>query len=697
MTANLILNTQQQQIKPLVEPITVDIEYYPLPALLLNSAGIVVAANQLFLTLCNVAQSHILGHPFDQFASLVNRNTIVTLPMLLHENGVFLDDCQLTLTALHRHMRIKLVSRRFVRGGGDVFMLSFSDDTQDYIRTHVRLRLQERLKQYPDSTQLVQLLQTELHDSLAPVQLSVLLFQHYALQQQAGTACAPLLSDPTLMPQLLGLHLNASATWRIGKHDHCAFVVGITALQQKIMLVFTKPSDQDWPPVLNLLVEMVMDVITNYQQFTNELHHLRELAFKDTLTGLPNRYLLMNTVNQLIQQNNQKMALLFIDIDGLKRINDTYGHLAGDDYLKQLCARLKLAAGEGALLARYAGDEFIIVLPLRNEHQLAAHVQHLTHSVLQPLLLNDQYSFAPRLSMGISIFPDDATTLDELMRKADLAKYQAKHDLSVNHYYFRSEMASSAERRTLLEQRLRQAITSQQLTLNYQPQYDAVSEQICGSEALLRWSTEEGFISPAEFVPLAEQNGFINELTYCAAQCLRDDIHRWLAQGVVLPPISFNLSPLNLETPGFAERLDQLFGDLLRSGVALTLELTERAFLVEEAIIQQNLALLVSRGYKVALDDFGVGYSSLLSLRKFPIQCLKLDKSFIDDIESNTTSRLILSDLFKLTQTLQITALAEGVETAAQLAIVRAAGFQQIQGYYFSKPLSAKQFVSLLH
>lgn len=700
MTNNLTGESTPLQPDNMAEVQVADLNFYPLPAVLLNPSGQIVAANHLFEALTARHLAHLLMAAMDDVATLVSNGLQQNITMLLqNHDGCYLDDCQLLLPD-RGVRRVKLVLRRFLNAKQASFLLTFSDVTDDFIQTHLRLRIQERLKHDSTTANIVPILHDEILPLLLPGQFGLLLFKDYELQQQLGNNLTPLLVDPTYMPQLLALQLHSSAAWRIHSLDYKAVVVGVTSEQQKILLVFSKSEAQAWPDYTAVLTTTVASVIADHQRFSSELHQLRELAFKDTLTGLPNRHVLMTSVAQLLIQARdakQQLALMFIDIDGLKKINDTYGHLAGDDYLKQLANRLQLAAGAGAILARYAGDEFIVVLPLDDKLQLTTQVQQLTASVLQPLLLQGQHLFAPSMSMGVSIFPDDANDLAELMRKADLAKYQAKQDVSANHYFFRNEMASSAERRTHMEQQLRSAIHRGGLQLYYQPQYGADSQQICGAEALLRWPTAQGFISPAEFVPLAEKNGFINELTFCAAAILQADLKSWLTLGKTIPPISFNLSPLNLETPGFAEHLHSLFAYIIAAGVPMTLELTERAFIVEEEVIQQNLAFLVSQGYRVALDDFGVGYSSLLSLRKFPIHCLKLDKSFIDDITDNPLSRRILSDLFRITQTLDITALAEGVETVEQFEIVRAAGFQQIQGYYFSKPLSAEHFVAALN
>jgi diguanylate cyclase (GGDEF)-like protein/PAS domain S-box-containing protein len=427
---------------------------------------------------------------------------------------------------------------------------------------------------------------------------------------------------------------------------------------------------------------------------------IQYLATHDSLTGLPNRVMfgeLLNHVLATARRNQRKFAVLFIDLDRFKFINDSLGHEAGDALLREVSRRLKECLRASDIVARLGGDEFVmLVQDLHNSEQAGAIARKVMSAVIKPLDINGQ-ECRVTASIGISVFPDDALDETSLMTHADLAMYHAKEEGKNNFQFYDGRLETMSLERLTLETQLRRAIERNELSLHYQAKLDLANNVIAGVEALLRWTSSElGAVSPAKFIPLAEESGLILSIgkwvlrTACA-QCVQ-----WQRAG--LPPVgvSVNLSPRQLNDP---ELLDAVRSALADSGLAphlLELEVTESSVMhnVERAL--EVLSALKAMGVRLAIDDFGTGYSSLAQLKRFPIDTLKVDRSFIRELPSDSEDKAIAEAIIAMGKTLSLTVVAEGVETREQQDFLRERACDQMQGFYFSKPVSAADFAELL-
>lgn len=420
---------------------------------------------------------------------------------------------------------------------------------------------------------------------------------------------------------------------------------------------------------------------------------LRELANYDLLTKLANRSLLKDRLEQAIQQSElhqQKLALLFIDLDHFKTVNDSFGHSCGDQVLQGVATKLKALVNKGATVARFGGDEFIIVLPeilsIDNVSHLA---ENINSSLSAPFPITSGEAFITP-SIGISIWPDDARDPQRLLKCADEAMYHAKEE-GRNHFRFFSKVRSEeAQYRLQLEHDLRYAISRQQLSLYYQPQIDLRSKKIVGVEALLRWlHPQHGFISPAVFIPIAENGEQIFPLSDWVLDTAIRQGKRWIDDGLSLQ-VSVNISAKHFRQPSFVAQvleLLQLHG--LPPG-QLCIEITEGMLMTEVGSPQQVIDELKAAGIAVSIDDFGTGYSSLAYLKNFSVTELKVDRSFIQELDSKA-GQAIVNSILVLGDSLNMTTVAEGIETAEQAAQLCDIGCNVAQGYYYCRPIAASQ------
>lgn len=424
------------------------------------------------------------------------------------------------------------------------------------------------------------------------------------------------------------------------------------------------------------------------------------LAYHDPLTGIPNRLLLRDRFDQALTLANRDRfgaAVFCLDLDNFKLINDSLGDHYGDRLLIQVAQRLKTCIRDTDTICRQNGDEFIILLNnARNRGIIEAIAENITDSFSEPFHI-DEYSVNTSISIGISLFPHDGQQLDVLLKNANIALYHAKEAGRNTYRFFSEEMNSDALQHMQLQGQLRNALKKQEFQLHYQPLIDITSGRIIGAEALLRWQhPEQGAISPAKFIPLAESSGLIipigewvlNEACR-QAQAWRE-IHHF-------PPmlIAVNLSALQFKRGNL---LETVTGALERSGLPasqLELELTESILLQDMETVMKTLGSLKAIGVKLSIDDFGTGYSSLSYLKRLDVDKLKIDQSFVRDLMEDADDASIVKAIIQLSQTLQLTTIAEGVETSAQLGILKSNGCDQYQGYLFSRPLPAEEFACL--
>lgn len=428
-----------------------------------------------------------------------------------------------------------------------------------------------------------------------------------------------------------------------------------------------------------------------------EEERINYLANYDVLSGLPNRHLLADRIEQALssaQRHSSKVAVLFIDLDRFKNINDSLGHDIGDALLKQVAVRLKSCLRRTDTIARQGGDEFVAVLTeLESANEVIFAAEKMIESLQEKFTLDDyQLSITP--SIGIGIYPDDGKTSVELLRNADLAMYRAKESGRNNFQFYAPEMNTKAVQRLKLENHLRMAITRQQLMVYYQPKINVLSGKMTGMEALLRWQQPDiGFISPAEFIPIAEESGLINEIGDWVLRqaCLQARL--WQAQGIDIVPIAVNLSVRQLKQKDFPMHIKTILHDAGLDVSYLELEITESMLMDMGESGSIVLEQLRTAGIKLSLDDFGTGYSSLSRLKNLPLDRLKIDQSFVRDIATDPDDASIVSATAVLAHALNLKVTAEGVETQAQLDFIKSLQCEEYQGYLFSPPIPADEII----
>ena len=423
-----------------------------------------------------------------------------------------------------------------------------------------------------------------------------------------------------------------------------------------------------------------------------------QLAHFDALTGLPNRSLLADRCQQALgaaQRHGQCVALLFLDLDHFKNINDALGHRVGDALLCAVAQRLSGLLREQDTIARLGGDEFILVLP-DTDAVGAAHVaEKLLRAADQPFDI-DAHELVITPSMGIAMYPQDGKDFDTLSRCADAAMYIAKQG-GRNHYrFFTAEMQADSDRSLLLENALRRALERNQLYLHYQPQVCVASGAIVGAEALLRWEHPElGRVSPAEFIPVAESSGMILPMGDWVLQTATRQLREWMDQGYALT-MAVNVSLVQFRQADFPQRIGQILQDAGLPPHCLELELTEGVAMTDPGLAIDTMDRLHQQGVLLSIDDFGTGYSSLNHLKKFKVYKLKIDQSFVRDIADDPDDRGIVSAIISMAQGMDMRTIAEGVETAEQLAFLQDHGCMEVQGYLFGRPMAARDFGALL-
>jgi diguanylate cyclase (GGDEF)-like protein len=437
----------------------------------------------------------------------------------------------------------------------------------------------------------------------------------------------------------------------------------------------------------------LLSIITQRRQA--ELYHL---AHYDSLTGIPNRILLGDRLDQACRDAERRghlVALLFIDIDRFKQINDSFGHATGDAVLRAVVERIKAAARRSDTVARLGGDEFVILMEdLDDPADVDLVAQRLLVAMREPIELLG-HSMVATVSVGSAIYPDDDTEISPLLAKADAAMYEAKTNGRNGFRRYSPETAMYNPARMSLENDLRRAIEHDELVLHFQPQIDLASRQIRGVEALVRWHhPERGLISPAHFIPIAEESGLILPLgQWVLRQALRQAM-AWQQQG--LPPmrISVNISALQFHQRGFPEFLESQIAEHGIDPRLVELELTESVLMHNADAVLQTLQRIKSLGVGLAVDDFGTGFSSLSYLRRFPISRLKIDQSFVRDIERTPTNESIARTIIALANSLSLDIVAEGIETPSERTVLEDMRCTEGQGYLFAKPMAAREFVA---
>ena len=419
---------------------------------------------------------------------------------------------------------------------------------------------------------------------------------------------------------------------------------------------------------------------------------INQLAFYDPLTQLPNRELLREQARHEFARANrhqQEATLLFLDLDRFKNVNDSLGHQAGDKLLEEIGHRIRMVVRDSDTVSRLGGDEFVILMPDCGPEKALQLVEKVQTSVSQPFQILD-CNLMPTASVGIGIFPRDGQDIDELLKNTDSAMYHAKAAGRNTFRFFRPEMNTAANRYLELESALRQALEQETIQVHFQPKIRIADGQLQGVEALARWYDNNGTpISPASFIPMAEESGLITRLDMLVLRLSCRQMMTWRQAGIPVPSIAVNLSPLNFRAGNLADTVASLLAEFNLPAKCLTLELTENLMLHSSERAINTLKRLRELGIALAVDDFGTGFSSLSYLHRFPVNELKLDQSFVQALDHDSDSLALASAIISIGQRLGLTVVAEGVETQAQLDLLRQEQCEFVQGYLFARPMPA--------
>ncbi|GIQ67505.1 putative bifunctional diguanylate cyclase/phosphodiesterase [Xylanibacillus composti] len=462
----------------------------------------------------------------------------------------------------------------------------------------------------------------------------------------------------------------------------------------------------DWP---SSSLREIHQLITNFRGMSDNLYSaflklkqseqtLHELAYFDALTRLPNRRSFTRDLSRLLDEADARgshAAVLFMDLDRFKQINDSLGHTAGDELLKGIADRLQKVMGDKGGVYRLGGDEFTIILPETEEEEIHALAQAVQQACREPYAISGQ-ELRTFVSIGISMIPRDGNDLDTIVRHADMAMYKAKGE-GGRGYEFYHDSIGHTEDRMLLEIELHKAAANEEFELYYQPKVQVATGEVTGVEALIRWNhAERGVVPPDQFIPLAEVTGLIVPI---GEWVLRDACRQaklWHDKGICPLAVSVNISARQLSGDHLVQTITRILEETGLPPSSLELEITEGSLIWDKDLAVRTLSIMKHLGIRISIDDFGTGYSSLGQLRQLPIHTIKIDKSFVRSIDKDGVNAAIVEAIIRLSKSMQLEVLAEGVETGEELHMLERIGCDQVQGYLFSKPLPAEACESLL-
>ncbi len=439
---------------------------------------------------------------------------------------------------------------------------------------------------------------------------------------------------------------------------------------------------------------------TDITELTSTQDQLRHLATHDPLTGLPNRILFYDRLQMSIKQtrrNEEQIAILFVDLDHFKQVNDSLGHSIGDELLIEVAIRLQSILRESDTIARMGGDEFNILLDgLTNTECIIDIVQKCIAAFKEPFIIHGQQLYTT-LSIGIAIYPNDGVSAEALLKNADTAMYKAKMEGRNTYQFYANEMGEKAYERIIMENSLRIALKENQFTVFYQPQINLISNQLVGMEALVRWSHPTlGIVSPDKFIPLSEETGLIQEIDFFVLEHVIKQQVEWHLEGIDIPKIAINFSAKTLANRFIADEVRSIMEFHKCQPDCIAIEVTESHIMKDPAEAIKVLRELRALGLEISIDDFGTGYSSLSYLKKLPINKLKIDQSFIHDIPYDEDDIAITKTIISLAENLKLDVIAEGVETLDQQQFLIDNGCPLAQGYLYSKPLTGEDTTALL-
>ncbi|KYG35362.1 sensor domain-containing protein [Priestia endophytica] len=432
--------------------------------------------------------------------------------------------------------------------------------------------------------------------------------------------------------------------------------------------------------------------ITPQKKAQEEIYHL---AYYDLLTGILNRNGLYKSLEKLLKNADEEVAFLFLDLDRFKSVNDTFGHKTGDELLRAVAERMSKLVERDHIISRYAGDEFIIVLRKSSQEEAVEIAQKIINSFSIPFILSDEEIYTT-FSIGISLYPSDGASKETVIKNADNALYLAKKKGKNNYQLFTNKLKEQNKRKSMLEKDLRKAIKGEELHLNYQPQFDLETKKIVGLEALLRWNHPTyGPISPGEFIPLAEETNLILPLGKWVLEQACQQNKKWQDEGYEPFRIAVNVSVKQLQQFDFVSSVSQILQKTGLNPKYLELEITE-SILQDLACLKHSIKKLRALGVSIAIDDFGTGYSSLSVLYQLPINSLKIDQSFVRNLNSTNRTSAIIKTIIDMGRNLDFYVVAEGIEYEDQASFLCKNHCHIGQGYYFSHPLSSHEVQKML-
>ncbi len=446
----------------------------------------------------------------------------------------------------------------------------------------------------------------------------------------------------------------------------------------------------------------IIGAVVNFRDITERKQmeeKLQYLAYYDALTGLPNRNLFLDRVNQAIaraEPTSRIVAVLITNIDRFKSINDTYGSEIGDRVLKEIAGRLSTSVRKGDTIARLSNDEFgIALLDVAHPDDIVMVLEKIIKDISYPLKI-DGDELALTFSTGVSLYPNDGNSASELLKAAGLALGTAKKERMKPYQFFTEDLNIKASELILMEKGLLKAITNEEFILHYQPYWDITTKKMVGMEALIRWqSKDKGLVPPGKFIPILEDTGMIIEVGEWILREAMRQVKEWQNNGYPVVPVSVNLSLIQFRQKDLAEMVKKIMGECGFYPSLLTLEITESAFMQDIEFTNSVLRKLKDIGVSVSIDDFGTGYSSLSYLKRFPIDNLKIDISFIREVVQDPDSASIVMAIINMAHTLNLKTIAEGIETEEQWNFLRLLRCDMGQGFYLSKPLPAEDLEKL--
>ncbi|SFL78549.1 bifunctional diguanylate cyclase/phosphodiesterase [Salibacterium qingdaonense] len=432
-------------------------------------------------------------------------------------------------------------------------------------------------------------------------------------------------------------------------------------------------------------------IIRDISERVEQNERIQELVYRDELTRLPNRRMLNEHLQHMLDQKAvSRIAVLFIDLDRFKNVNDVFGHRIGDELLISASQRMNEELREEDFIARQSGDEFVAVLPNATQYQAVHTAQSLIQSLKRSFLVENHELFVTA-SIGISIYPQNGRSAEELIQYADTAMYQSKSNGQNQYCFFTPDMNEEVSKKLLLESDLRKGLKEGQFQLYYQPQVSVASGEVKGYEALIRWEHPEyGMVSPGDFIPLAEETGLIIPLGRWVLEEACRQMMAWIKDGGGVLRMSVNISAIQFQQPDFVQIVKDILAETGLPPAYLELEMTET--IVQDTT--QSIPVMKEirdMGVKISLDDFGTGYSSLSYLKDFPLNTLKIDKSFIDNMEQGSREKAIVDAIIHMAHRLEFNVIAEGIENEAQLQLLSGEACEEYQGYYYSPPLPSSK------